>query len=246
VIREIVGPQTQADREEFIALAKYIIGMLEDEVGKRDWAEQAEVQTSRLENLRQRLVEESPSPGCLFKRLRGGPECKTDTERFIFQNYGQMFGFDELCVLMTSDPLEEKHGASVVWRHSKDKGRKEASDRDYICFTAIKALQRWIRFIESRMPDIKQIVASSQRVYLYGPHDPPVVDGHEKNVLTDAQYATVRAVLESPGMTKDKLDQKSGRTDARKHLSTLANSDPDWKAVISLPGRAGSGGYRIL
>jgi len=40
------------------------------------------------------------------------------------------------------------------------------------------------------------------------------------------------------------LDRKSKHGDTRKILKRLAESDPDWKAVIHFPGKPGVG-YRI-
>ena len=68
----------------------------------------------------------------------------------------------------------------------------------------------------------------------------------EKRPLTRPQYDVVKALLEAgePGLSKDELDRKSKRGDARKILRRLADSDPDWEAVIRLPGRPGVR-YRI-
>jgi hypothetical protein len=83
-------------------------------------------------------------------------------------------------------------------------------------------------------------------VFLKGPGERPIVRGVEKDRLTLPQYYVVRALLEAGerGLSKDELDHKSKHGDARKILKRLADSDPDWKAVISFPGRSG-GGYRI-
>jgi hypothetical protein len=45
-------------------------------------------------------------------------------------------------------------------------------------------------------------------------------------------------------LTKDQLDAKSGHSEARKILKRLATSDPDWAAVIQMPGLPGRR-YRI-
>jgi hypothetical protein len=88
--------------------------------------------------------------------------------------------------------------------------------------------------------------ATGSRVVLRGPGGRPIVCGVEKRPLTLPQYDVVNALLESGerGLSKDELDRKSRHGDARKILTRLASSDPDWKAVICFPGRTG-GGYRI-
>lgn len=74
----------------------------------------------------------------------------------------------------------------------------------------------------------------------------PVVNGNVKPHLTQAQHEILTALLEAGGrgLSKDELDEKSGRTDSRKYLQKLAN-DPDWAAVIVFPGQKGRGGYRL-
>jgi hypothetical protein len=85
-----------------------------------------------------------------------------------------------------------------------------------------------------------------RRVMLRGPGDRPIVNSVEKRPLTLAQYDVVKALLEAGerGLSKDELDRKSKHGDARRILKRLAESDSDWKAVISFPGLPG-GGYRI-
>jgi hypothetical protein len=86
-----------------------------------------------------------------------------------------------------------------------------------------------------------------RRVVLHGPGERPIVGGAEKRPLTLPQYDVVKALLEAGerGLSKDELDRKSKHGDARKILKRLADSDADWKAVISFPGKRG-GGYRIV
>jgi hypothetical protein len=90
-------------------------------------------------------------------------------------------------------------------------------------------------------------VIASSRVQLYGRSDPPLIDGTPSAALTAAQYDVVQALLAAgeKGLTKDALDRKSGRGDARKILSRLAKRDPKWEAVIAFAGKSGMG-YRIL
>jgi hypothetical protein len=69
----------------------------------------------------------------------------------------------------------------------------------------------------------------------------------KKPPLSAAKYRVVRALVDAgaPGLSKGQLDDRSGCTDARKHLKELAAGDPDWKAVIIFPGKSW-GRYRIL
>lgn len=94
------------------------------------------------------------------------------------------------------------------------------------------------------LPD-KPECASAQ-VALYGPGTKPIVNGKSKPVLTPAQYAVVIALIEAgpDGLTKDRFDRKSGHGDSRKIMKRLADSDPDWRAVLLLAGKTG-GRYRI-
>ena len=73
-----------------------------------------------------------------------------------------------------------------------------------------------------------------------------MVMGKVKPLLTFAQHAVVKALLEAgeDGLTKDGLDACSGHSDARKILKRLHDSDPNWAAVIQLAGRSGCR-YRI-
>ncbi len=76
----------------------------------------------------------------------------------------------------------------------------------------------------------------------------PIVRGKEKPVLTDREFNVIAALIAAGqrGLNKDKLDEKSGHSEARKVLRELRNSDPDWASVIHMPGKPGRGGYRIL
>jgi hypothetical protein len=81
---------------------------------------------------------------------------------------------------------------------------------------------------------------------LQGRDKGPIVSGRLKQTLTPPQFDAVKALLDAgePGLTKDQLDKKSGHGDARKILKRLADSDPDWKAVLPFPGTTGMR-YRI-
>lgn len=74
----------------------------------------------------------------------------------------------------------------------------------------------------------------------------PVVNGNVKPHLTQAEHDILTALLEAGerGLTKDELDERSGRTDSRKYLRKLAR-DADWASVIVFPEGKGRGGYRL-
>jgi hypothetical protein len=92
-------------------------------------------------------------------------------------------------------------------------------------------------------PQAGQPGAETPAVVLGGPREPPIVRGQEKPVLTPARYKVVRTLVDaSPkSLSKDQLDDKSGHTDARKILKDLADSDPDWAAVIHFSGPSRQG-----
>jgi hypothetical protein len=98
----------------------------------------------------------------------------------------------------------------------------------------------------SHLPRKPSLHLHTRAVLLGAPGERPIVDGIEKSALTLPQYDVVKALLEAGkrGLSKDELDRKSKHGDARKILKRLAESDPDWKAVIYFPGKTG-GGYRI-
>ena len=75
-------------------------------------------------------------------------------------------------------------------------------------------------------------------VVLGGLVDPPTVNGKKKELLTKAQYDSVKALLDAgeQGLTKDMLDKKSGHGDTRKILKRLAAKDADWKKMIDRLG----------
>ncbi len=81
---------------------------------------------------------------------------------------------------------------------------------------------------------------------LNGRNQPPLVRGQSKRRLKPAQYEVVEVLLNAgaKGLTKDELEKQSKHGDARGILRRLADSDPDWKAVIHFAGITG-GGYRI-
>jgi hypothetical protein len=94
--------------------------------------------------------------------------------------------------------------------------------------------------------DTSKPTASSKHVQLFGPGEQPKVKGKLKPALTVERYNTVQALIQAgdKGLTKDKLDEKSGHTEARKALADMVKKDRDWKAVIVMPGETGKR-YRI-
>jgi hypothetical protein len=89
--------------------------------------------------------------------------------------------------------------------------------------------------------------SSACPVELRGRGQPPVVCGIQKErPLTVPQYDVVGVLLTAgeKGLTKDELVKVSMHADARGILRRLADSDPDWSAVIKFPGKPGVR-YRI-
>jgi hypothetical protein len=79
-------------------------------------------------------------------------------------------------------------------------------------------------------------------VKLCGRDEGPIVYGVRKKRLTPARYDIIKALLEADrNLTKDQLDSKSGRTEARKTLKKLFDSDKDWAKAIILPEGPGTG-----
>ena len=76
--------------------------------------------------------------------------------------------------------------------------------------------------------------------------DQPIVHDKVKPPLTWAQFHVIQALLDAgnDGLTKDHLDVQSGHNEARKILKRLHDSDPDWAAVIHMPGIPGRR-YRV-
>lgn len=81
-------------------------------------------------------------------------------------------------------------------------------------------------------------------VILFGRQGKPRVLGTFKNRLTPAQYHVIKALLDAgnKGLKKAALGKVCG--DAINVLKRLAQSDPDWGAVIELAGKKGRG-YRL-
>lgn len=85
------------------------------------------------------------------------------------------------------------------------------------------------------------------QVALSGQASQPVVCGKPKPLLGPAQYNAVQALLEAgpAGLSKDELVRRSGHGDAVRVIKRLRASDPDWAAVLPLPGRSWKH-YRVL
>lgn len=96
-------------------------------------------------------------------------------------------------------------------------------------------------------PSASKPVAESPCVKLYGENDAPDVNGKQKQPLSKPRYDLVLALIKAGknGLTKDRLVKESGHSDPVKTMKRLANSDPDWKAVLIFPGGNRQGGYRI-
>lgn len=80
-------------------------------------------------------------------------------------------------------------------------------------------------------------------VVLGRPGDPCTVKGKQKKALTDGQHAVVAALLGAgdEGLSKDAIE--GVRPSARRMLEDL-RKDPDWAAVIIMPGQT-NGRYRV-
>jgi hypothetical protein len=103
------------------------------------------------------------------------------------------------------------------------------------------------RTIKSAIREVPARSNGEAPVVLRGRDEGPVVLGKEKGALTVRQYNVVKALLDARGrgLSKDKLDENSGHSEARKVLVALIASDTDWESVIHMPGKPGNGGYRI-
>ena len=111
------------------------------------------------------------------------------------------------------------------------------------------ALRTFLRHLELRLEQATPSATDSTQtpaVILAGKTKQPKVRGRPKPVLRHAQYNVVKALVGAgeTGLTVDQLVHQSGHSDARGILRRLADSDPDWQAVIQFPGKAG-GHYRI-
>ena len=93
--------------------------------------------------------------------------------------------------------------------------------------------------------DEVDVRTASGSVVLRGPHSRPMVNGHEKKVLTQTRYDLVKKIILTgeDGMTKDEMERHySG---ARRILKSVREQDKDWADVIKMAGKTG-GGYRII
>ena len=91
-------------------------------------------------------------------------------------------------------------------------------------------------------------VAESRRVKLFSQDSVPValIDQEGVETLTGAQYDVVKALLDAGerGLSKRKLENESGHSDACNILKRLFNADERWSRVGRLAGGAWKG-YRI-
>lgn len=85
--------------------------------------------------------------------------------------------------------------------------------------------------------------AAGPRIILSGKGEPAIVDGKLKT-LRPPGFAVVKALVDAAdeGLSKDQLFKRSGKGDAWGILRRLCR-DPDWKAVLIMPGEIG-GRYR--
>lgn len=128
-------------------------------------------------------------------------------------------------------------------------GIARGSDDESYIRKVLGAINEVVRWSAERTEKERTRASKSQDgplVVLHGLGEEPVVAGKTKKKMTTPQYNVVKAVLAAGvnGLTKDQLDRKSGHGDARKILKRLADSDPDWRAVIQFPGSTGKR-YRI-
>lgn len=89
---------------------------------------------------------------------------------------------------------------------------------------------------------------STERVQLYLDGEPPWVDGVEQNVLTEARYNAVFALVDaSPArLSKDDLFKAVNGGEPHKRLKEVANSSTQWAEVLSFPDMENSRfGYAI-
>jgi hypothetical protein len=79
------------------------------------------------------------------------------------------------------------------------------------------------------------------RVTLNGSTDPVIVTGQEQPTLNGTEYDVVRVLLDAgkDGLSKHRLNQKTGLKDARKVLARLRRKSAAWHEVIHMPGMAG-------
>ncbi len=139
--------------------------------------------------------------------------------------------------LAALEPYREAMRQSQVWGYMPRAGIEPAPLSEAPNGPAAPRLKE-----EKKPPD-----APTQRPVILGkPGDEPIVLGKRKNRLTQPRYDVITALLAAgdDGLSKDSLATDSGHGDAVGILKRLADSDPEWKAVIRLAGVPG-GRYRI-
>jgi hypothetical protein len=96
-------------------------------------------------------------------------------------------------------------------------------------------------------PDrLRKAIGKKSRLLLKGPDDNPVIDGQQQPLLSPREYKAVKAIVDAKALgqmrlSDPELDRKSGITDARKVLKTLANRNRSWKGILQFAGRKGLG-----
>jgi integrase len=97
-------------------------------------------------------------------------------------------------------------------------------------------------------PDQAAPVACVSPVLLGGPRTPPLALGKEMSILTAAEFAIVRALLDvfPNGLSWPELDRRSGYDFSRTTVKRLKAKDPLWDQVIKLPRETPHGDCRIV
>jgi hypothetical protein len=93
---------------------------------------------------------------------------------------------------------------------------------------------------------IPDLVRYSDRVQLFGPSDPPLIDNRPVRKLARRQYAIIKALIEAfpAGLTKQQMEDDI-REGAHHEFLRLTRKDL-WKDVLVRPGVQSNGGNRIL
>lgn len=94
----------------------------------------------------------------------------------------------------------------------------------------------------------REPIAESECVKLFGPDEPPEVNGVPMKRLTAGEYAIVQTLIEARNsgerITKDLLPERSRHPGARKLFERLRTRYPAWADVL-LPSGSEQLGYRI-
>ena len=98
----------------------------------------------------------------------------------------------------------------------------------------------------SRSADAVDAKTRTGSVVLYGPHEAPVVNDHDKPTLTYECYRVVKALVDAGNRGRSLAKLQELASSARRILKRLCDEDEDWREVIWFPGGKGRGGYRIV